>query len=60
MSLVLIALLLTLHLPANVQAGSLTCTVRQSRTGQVCWCKAQRPGSRWQTYSMLVCQAVNR
>ena len=24
------------------------------------WCKAQRAGSRWQTYPMVVCQVVNR
>ena len=52
--LALIALLLTLHLPA-VQAGSLTCTVRYTKAGRVCWCKANRPGSRWQPYPMPVC-----
>jgi hypothetical protein len=57
--LALIALLLTLHLPAH-QAASLTCTVRYTNAGHaVCWCKARRPGSRWQVYPMLVCQVAN-
>lgn len=58
--LALIALLLTLHLPA-VQAGAVTCTVRYTNAGRaVCWCKASRPGSRWQPYPMPVCQIANR
>jgi hypothetical protein len=38
------------------QSSALTCQVRQTRTARVCWCKANRPGSRWQVYPMIICQ----
>lgn len=58
-NLVTLALLLALHLPAHAQASSLACVVRPARSGQpVCWCKASRPGSRWQVYPMIICQIV--
>lgn len=46
--------------PAPAPAG-LTCAMRTARTGQrICWCRANRPGSRWQTYPTVVCAIVNR
>lgn len=58
-NLALAILLLTLHLP--LQASAVTCTVRYTNAGRaICWCKANRPGSRWQVYPMIVCQVTNR
>lgn len=52
-------LILALHLPGQA-TNSLTCAVRYTNAGKaICWCKAQRAGSRWQTYLMIVCQVVN-
>ena len=54
-----ILLILALHLPGQA-TNALTCTVRYTNAGKaICWCKANRPGSRWQVYPMVICQLVN-
>lgn len=59
--LLAVLLILSLHLPTTVQAGSLTCTVGLTNAGKpICRCKADRTGSRWQSYPMIVCQLTNR
>lgn len=45
--------------PVPAQRAALACTLRTARNGQrVCWCKANRPGSRWQSYPRVFCQVV--
>ena len=55
--LIAVLLILALHLPGQ---ATLTCAVGYTNAGKpICRCKADRPGSRWQSFPMIVCQLTN-
>lgn len=52
-----LVLMVVLAVVLAAPAAKLVCQVREHRSGQVCWCKSDRPGGRWTTYPMFVCRA---
>jgi len=49
-------LLLLVVMVLAAPASKLVCQVRLHRGRAVCWCRSDRPGGRWSTYPMFVCQ----
>jgi hypothetical protein len=44
---------------ADADTSAIICRIRQQRGGATwCECRSTRPGSRWQPYHMLLCEAL--